>query len=236
MKNLKFLLVAGLLTMSTSAFAQFANTGSAGGSEANTDSYNRVQVSYAPTFVSVDVEGADGLTFNGFSVGYIHGFSLSKTLPIFIETGLNLNYGFYSDEEIDGDVKDDYYSKYETNYSAMSLSVPVNFAYRFTLNDKFSITPYTGLNLKFNVLGKKKVKESEIYYDDVDEWSEDYNMFDKKEVGKDQQWKRFQIGWHIGAGVNYGSWYAGLEYGLDFNELCKKTNTSSLSVSVGYTF
>ncbi len=53
---------------------------------------------------------------------------------------------------------------------------------------------------------------------------------------KNATWKHFQMGWHIGAGLNYKALYLGLSYGTDFTEICKKTKTSNFAVSVGYNF
>ena len=71
---------------------------------------------------------------------------------------------------------------------------------------------------------------------DLDRYEEKYNMFDKDDVGKDGQWKRFQLGWHIGVGATYKAFYLGLSYGTDFMELAKKLNTSTFKIGVGYNF
>ncbi len=261
MKNFKFYLVAGLMTISTSAFAQFANTGnnSGGNSTVDTENYSRIEVSYNPTMVSYDKDwGMNNQTMNGFSIGYINAFSISKTIPIFIETGLNLNYSFksidindiYKDSGEDDYGYDDYYGDYDdyygdysdyygdysdeeseendkVKYTKMSISIPVNVAYKFTLknNSDISIVPFVGLNLKANIIGK-------IKYGDEDA----VDQFDKDKVGEDSQWKRFQIGWNVGAGINYKALYAGLKYGTDFTELCKKVKTSNWAITVGYNF
>ena len=63
------------------------------------------------------------------------------------------------------------------------------------------------------------------------------NNFDKKDTGsKDSQWKRFQMGWQIGIGLNYNKLYVGVSYGKDITELCKKTKLSTTSITLGYNF
>lgn len=219
MKNLKIILFAALMAGSTSAFAQFANTG-ATGAGADTEDYDRIQVSYAPTFYNYDYEDADNQTFNGFAVGYIHGFSVSKAHPLFIETGANLNLGFHS-EDYDEDIS--------LKYTTLSVNVPVNLAYKYTFsNGRTSIAPYTGFHFKFNALANVKAE-----YEDE---SESESMFDKDIWDDDAVWKRFQFGWHIGVGLNLSKAYIGLEYGLDFNELAKKLKTSQFTLSVGLNF
>ena len=79
-------------------------------------------------------------------------------------------------------------------------------------------------------------------YSEKEFWEEtedkqEANMFDKKEAGgKDSQWKRFQMGWQIGIGLNYNQLYVGIGYGKDFTELCKKVKTSTTSITLGYNF
>ncbi len=252
MKTFKFYLVAGLMTLSTSAFAQFANTGNnnAGSTKTvDTENYSRVSVSYNPMIV-----GDDNWTFHGISLGYVHGFSISKSYPIFVETGLNLNYAFKNveDEDFNAAAEDRDMDLTQTDkYSTLAVGIPVNLAYKFTLNNSdVSISPFVGVNFKFNILGKKKTDvEGELaddwldYYKDRNGSKEfdakygDKDCFNKDDMGGDDYtWNRFQIGWHIGLGINYKALYAGLKYGSDFTELYKRTNTSNVAITLGYNF
>ncbi len=260
MKNFKFYLVAGLMTLSTSAFAQFANTGNNNGGTRviDTENYDRVEISYAPTNIS-------GESMSGFAIGYTHGFSISKTYPLFIETGVNLNYASksydqaaalysgmvnpddlanldwenidFSDLENIGMDKD---GDLSAKITKMALNIPVNVAYKFTLNNSdISVVPYLGLNLKFNIIGKMKTeyKGEKSDYIDTEALDMSIDMFSKDDMPiDDARWSRFQIGWHIGAGVNYKALYAGLRYGTDFTELCKGCDTSSWAITLGYNF
>lgn len=247
MKNLKFLVAAAMVMASTTAFAQFANSGSGNNSSSDdiVKSYNRVAVSYNSYKFAVDVKGADDNTLNGIGAEWIHGFSLSSTSPLYLETGLKFMYGFKSDEESYVD-EDDHYIITETTttkYTTMNLSVPINIAYRFTFsgNSNLAITPFTGITLKGNLSMKEKVEtESEeyiIYYDEYayDSEKTETDWFDKKDVGKDTA-KRFQFGWQIGAGLSYKALYVGLSYGLDFSEFQKKVKTSNFALTLGYNF
>lgn len=211
MKNLKVLFAAAFIAISAPAFAQFANSGNSS-SAADTEDYNRVGVTYNNWNMSP--KGGDGTGFSGFAVDYIHGFSVSSDLPLFIETGLKFTMGFHS-EDIEG---------YDDDYSAKmtygNLSVPVNVAYKFALNDEMSIVPYTGINFKLNLIGKTKVEDESVSWYD--------------EEGGDL--KRFQMGWQIGAGLNYKQFYVGLGYEIDFIKIADKVNTSNFYVGVGYNF
>ena len=238
MKNLKFLTVAVMLTASTVAFAQFSNTNvnNASSGQAryvDTNPYDRLTISYNPLTVAPDNDNLDNGSLDAIAIAYTHGVSLSQTMPLFLETGVKLNYGFKTvDGEFSDLFNDDASSENkETKITMFYASVPVNLAYKFTLtNSDVSIQPFIGLNLKYNLSGKSV---TEYEYDDDDE----KDLFDKKDMGgKDATWKHFQMGWHIGAGLNYKALYLGLSYGADFSDICKKTKTSNFAVSVGYNF
>lgn len=252
MKAVKILMMAGALAIATPAFAQFSNASagarSTGGSSMTKDTtpYDRLSISYQYDMCKYDKDDSYDQNLNGFAIDYLHGFSVSKTLPLFIETGIGFNVGFWSDSD------DKRFSNAEIKYNltTLNISIPVNVAYKFNINQDFSIHPYIGLNLKFNTLAQFKTKidcddsDTQEIADDLDD--DDFraftgrprsmSMFDKDETGKDGQWKRFQLGWHIGVGVNYKAFYVGLSYGTDFMELAKKLNTSTFKIGVGFNF
>lgn len=233
MKNLKSILTMGLLFVSTAGFAQFANNGghSRGGSvlTKNTDGYSRIYFGYNPTSVSYDGKTDDSdvedFTLNGIMFGYTKGISLSQNMPLFLETGARFTYGFKSKTLSLGDDGDE---KIETK--AMNIVVPVNLSYKFSFSENdFSLSPFVGVTLKGNILGKQK------WVDEDDSVENDF--FDKEDMGgKDYTWKRFQVGWQIGANVDYKSLSVGMHYGSDFSELAKKTNSSNWAITLGYSF
>lgn len=245
MKSLKTLLTCGMLLASTAAFAQFSNAGggkstssrSGSGLVKKTDSYSRFYVGYNPMTISPDIDGEDDVTLHGVGVGFTHGFSLSKTQPIFLEIGVRGVYNLktetdeYSNVELSGHLFKNV--EFKTSYEVASVSVPVNLTYKLSFgNGDVSISPFLGITLKGNVLGKKTVKLEA----DKQTAKKKYDLFDKKDVTKDGQWKRFQAGWQIGANLDYKKLTIGLHYGSDFGEICKKTTTSNWSVSLGYNF
>lgn len=234
MKSLKTLLTCGMLLVSTAAFAQFSNAGGSkstssrsGGLVKKTDSYSRIYVGYNPMTVSTDYEGVDDVTLHGVSFGYTRGISLSKSLPMFLEVGGKVAFNFKKDSD------DDDYESIETKQKALSVSVPVNFTYKLSFGDgNISLSPFFGLTFKGNVLAKET---EEVTYNHRTE-KETYDYFDKDDVGKDGQWKRFQAGWQIGANLDIKQFSLGFHYGSDFNEICKKTTTSNWAVTLGYNF
>ncbi len=202
------------------AQAQFAGGSSSNSSHSyGTDApeaYNDFTISYDANFYSGKGALDEGCTAHGVALQYTHGWRVSDTQPMYVDIGVRLGMTFYFD--------------ISRNLQKLSSTVPINFGYRFTCSEPISIMPYTGIHLKGNILGRYKLE----YYDyDESEW---VSMFDKDEVGKDAQWKRFQIGWQIGAKANFNKFVVGLEYGLDFNALAKKCNTSNLLVSIGINF
>ena len=115
-------------------------------------------------------------------------------------------------------------------FRILSRTRVINLSYKFSFSESdFSVSPFVGVTLKGNVLGKQK------WSDDDEEV--DYDFFDKEDMGgKDYTWKRFQVGWQIGANVDYKSLSVGMHYGSDFSKLAKKTNSSNWAITLGYSF
>lgn len=209
MKLLKVTMIAAAFLFTAPAFAQFSNTGSNrtsssnGGLINNTDPYNRVTVDYVNRSLS---GGGENLgSTNGVALDYIHGFSISGTMPLFFETGVGADYGVYSEDDF--------------SLSILSFAIPANISYKLQFTDAMSLQPYVGLNFKVNASGKMKY--------DGEDWGD---------VFSDGDWKRFQMGWHIGAGMNFNKFYVGLSYGTDFIKIVEKTNTGTFKIGVGVNF
>ena len=183
-------------------------------SAAHAEDYNTIGVSYTNT--TLTPKYGDSMGMNGFSVGYTRGFGISDSHPMFIEAGLKFSALFHSESE----------ESIDAISTLCSFTVPVSFAWKFELNDKFSIKPYAGLNLKVHVLGKTT-------FSDEDE-SLRINWFDKEDMGV--KWNRAQVGWHIGADFQYTEYSLGLSYGTDFNQITKKTNSGTFNLTLGYNF
>lgn len=172
--------------------------------------YSRIFVSYAPMSFSGDI-GKHMDTATGFALGWQGGWSVSKIIPLYVEGGLNLRYCFYSkNEETD-------------NY--LSLNLPVNIAYKFSIPgvDGLSLVPYLGLHLTGSILGTATVDD------------ETYNFFSEDDMG-DNTANRFQFGWQIGVGVNYKSLYLGVGYSAEFTQYFEDVNTGGLTLSLGLNF
>ncbi len=260
MKKLCFLLTVVFLAVTTSVCAQFANV-TAGTVEPSapkrsllkdTRNYSRFSVSYMPMKLVMDVSGADDLKMNGVSLGYTHGINIVRDLPLFLEVGVN---GVYASTTLDYEDLGLTEDLLEQKVQVAALNVPVSLGYKLSFSKQTSLTPFVGVNIRGMLLGKGKysIADQSILdqlqgagYSESDFWAEmeaDYgmkqeqNMFDKDDMGsKDATWKRLQIGWQIGVGLNYKHLYIGLAYGKDFSELYKKCKVSFTTVSLGYNF
>lgn len=255
MKAIKLSLLLAFAMLATTASAQFVNSGNnatatqqgAGSTSfdltsVKTSGWNRIFISYNPSKVKIDIDDADDIDFKGFQVGYLRGFSLTKKVPLYLEAGVAFQYRSNKDEDsYEGET-------YTTKYKMMSLNIPVNLLYRFNFNDDFSISPYFGLDFRFNLSAKYESEWSYEgdydygYYDDEESNKREIDLLDEDDVEKngwnkkDDTWGRFQAGWHIGVGLDYRFLHVGVEYGTDFSELCKKTKLSTTSITVGLNF
>ncbi len=246
---IKSLAIALALCATTPAMAQFTAGGSSS-SDSENKGYNRVAVSYNNSLYSPNIV-ADGITsigLNGVGVNFIHGFSLSETLPMFLEVGGNLNFDFGSQDLTDKLTEGEYWAQAKQLYQDINLQVPVNFLWKFNINENFSLDTYFGLNFKLHLSSTQKKDIDTNIPEEVWEEAgikteyESISLFDEDKMGKDNTWNRFQMGWHVGVGAHYKKFYLGLQYGTDFipaysySKSDYKINTSNLKVSLGYTF
>ena len=259
------LLVVAFFAMATTASAQFAQSNAGGqGKGGNifasmpTDSYSRAYFGYNPVSISWSEFASIYNEFmpikNGLSLGYLHGTNIVKSLPLFVEYGANLQWTFgRSKIEADG-----YDEKLDTRLNIFSLNVPVNVAFRFSfLNNDFSVTPYLGLNFRFNLGGT--LKEIATYYEDGEKvtGTMKYRLFSKKDPEDaeevrdgvyvagmgDSALKRFQVGFNCGVAFSYREYSFGVGYVTDFNKIVNPDVDDPVTgrmgvttISVGYNF
>lgn len=179
--------------------------------------YNRITLMYQYRDL-----GEDGT--NGFEIGYIHGFALSRNTPLFFQTGLKMDMGFESESASESGLK------ISGSLTTMSFNVPLDIAYKlvFGENSNVAFIPFAGFNLKLNALANLSAKAS---YNGQHE-SESISLFDD-EIGM----KRFQAGWHIGFGFQINKFYAGADFGTDFIKIADYGNhTPTFHLGIGYTF
>lgn len=177
----------------------------------NTDGYNRIYVSYLPTKLKADGES---LKMKGsFEVGYLRGIGLTSNLPLYLEVGGAIQYRSYKDDYEGESVKD----------NILSVNIPVALTYRINVNDDFAVSPNFGFDFRVNVLGKEKYES---------EYGGDYDV----DLFSDAEWGRFQVGWHIGVGLDYRALHFGVQYGTDFNDIIDGLKVATTSVTLGLNF
>ena len=248
MKRFQLLLTACLLLMATTASAQFSNTGGSGSKSKSgsvlsmdTESYNRIYVGYSPFNAKYKGDNnAKDLKMNGFTAGYLHGFSLSEKLPLFLEVGGNIQYfmGKQDGEIVHNDL---YVEKTKSKYSLLSLNIPVNLAYKLSFAaNTLGVTPFVGLNFRANLMGKQKIEAT------YSSQSMDCSLFDDstETAMGDAAWKRFQVGFNAGVNLNYKAFSLGVYYTADFMPISKakvenkeeKLNVGITTISLGFSF
>lgn len=183
-------------------------------------------------------------SFNGLTLGYNYAVNLIKNVPVYVELGGAVQYSFFSEErtaEIYNNQKigDD-------KYSLLSLKIPVSISYKHQIpNSAIAISPYAGLVLRGNIVGKCKKKYNDDYKAFADYLAggyftlEDYNLdlFSEDDMGKDDVWSRIQIGWQAGVNVYVTSFlYLGASYGTDFSHIATNLKVNTGSITIGYKF
>lgn len=265
MKTIKFTAVAVLMAMATSASAQFANgTKMGGGIASDVEGHSSYYVQYnsfgvgdfSETLEDMDAE-SEKLT--GFTVGFNKAVPVTSSMPLFLEIGAGLTYAWAKiyDEEESGDCnycEDEFSLRMKVSSQHLMVNIPVNVMYKFQVpNSSIILEPYAGLNVKGHILGQMKTKwscdaccddiedEFEEYLDEIDEDELKTDYFDKDDMGgKKYVAKRLNIGWQIGANVDFGKYFVGISYGSDFGKFMEKGSDdwtfSATNITVGYRF
>ena len=209
MKNFKLFLAACLLVLATAANAQFSDSSAASVSE-NNDAWDGIRVSYN-LFAVEDDSNIDYDKIGAFEIGYVKAFSISSTMPLFLETGASLLWA-------KGDVFDDQGLK--LSMDMMSINIPVNLAYKFDIKEGMSFVPYAGLFLRYNLSGETELSQ---YGNKVTS-----DMFDEGDGD------RIQYGLQFGARLDFNKFNVGVSYGFDINEIMDDTKTNKIAFTVGF--
>lgn len=210
MKNFRTLLTLCFLTLATVVNAQVAKT-------VDTEGWKGVRFSY--NSYTLDERGIEYDAISGFELGFVKAFSISQIHPLFLETGASFVY-------TNGDIFSE--GGLDLSLNMVSLNVPFNVGYKVALGNKISLFPYAGLSLKGHLSGELEMS----YYGK----SEVADIFDEDEMGDDGVFKRFQIGWQVGAAFNIDRFNVGLSYGTDFMEISKNVSTKTFKISAGIYF
>lgn len=183
--------------------------------------------------------GASSTNFNGFGLGYNIDFRVSKSLPLYVGTGLNARFLFY-EKNLHHEIFDKAINR-EADVTFINLNVPVNLSYRVPVAPGFYMIPEVGLDFRVQLYGNANIHtEINDVIPGVDmsiypQGTEGINLFSAEEMESDRM-HRFQMGWHAGLNFEYNRFTFGATYGTDFVKLHKGLGAGHLLVSVGYTF
>jgi hypothetical protein len=179
----------------------------------------------------------------GFNAGVTAEFDISDVFAF--QTGLILNQkGFklensYTEQGVSVDTK--------TKMSVMVLDIPLNAKYKMDLGGNtlyFAAGPYIGIGLS----GKAKVEASAAGFsqeteDDIKFGSEEGSYNDQTgEYTEGDDMKRLDFGINVGAGLEFGAFGVGVQYGLGLANLVPGGDSDNsmknrlLSIGLSYKF
>lgn len=166
-----------------------------------------------PAFSTVNsddatLDGGDSQT--GLDIGFVIGYPLSNSAPLYLESGLSY---------IEKGGKKTVSGKkmtYDLNY----LELPILVKYIYDIDGNFSVQPFFGGYLSCGVGGKIKNFGSR----------EAFNSFSS------DAFRRFDGGLRIGCGVGYDMFYADLSYDIGLANICHDTFDTSHNGCLALTF
>lgn len=231
MKQFALSLVIATALAGTSAMAQSYNSSDAPAV------LNRASVFY--DLNTLYPKDGDNVYFNGYGVGYNIDVRVSKTLPLYIGTGIDVRFVFHNENINENLAYDPVWMKAQC--TLINFNLPVNVSYRMPVADKFYLTPFIGLDFRLQAYGNASLSIAipEGSPQEVVDWAEsvndDVNLFSSDDMGS-AHLRRFQMGWHAGLNFEYNRLTLGLSYGTDFVKLHKNLGGSNFLVSLGYRF
>ena len=208
------------------------------------ENYNRISLGLSALKLK-DSEKEEVLVYDGESIGlkgldinYMHGFSMTSRFPLYLEVGGRLTINHCKKSENEYEDENNYYDM-EAKTNVMALSIPVNATYKHTFSNGMYIAPFVGLHLRFNMLGKLKLKEKAVFHGYVEFDDDDsYNLFKDGEVDE-EDCKRVQFGGQFGVNLGYKAWNLGFAYYLDtpfYKDSDFKLKSREVALTVGYNF
>ena len=245
MKKIYFFVVTvALVVFNVTASAQFMNSsaGSRATSTADVESvFSTFDLTYSPVSFGSYYDGEeagdeDGITgdMNAFSLNWAQARALTSNIPVYLQYGAGLQYAWKTDGDSDDDVE------YKSTVSFLTVKVPVNLLYCYTLpNTSVSLMPYVGLGLHGHILGQMKYS----YTYDGETESGSYSFFNEDDMD-DSVLTRFTLNWQVGAKVGFGKYILGVGYEGPITHLLKDkydgetftVNTHQVNISLGIRF
>lgn len=182
---------------------------------------------------------AASFTLNGFAVGYNIDFKVSKSLPLYLGTGLDFRFAFRVKTFHESPTYNPIDAKTTTHF--INLNLPVNLSYRVDATPSTAIIPQFGFDFRVQLSARSKVEVSapagspEMTKAALGYSSGNYNLLSGRQMGTEVM-RRCQVGWHAGLKLQHGAFMIGVSYGTDFARLRNELGASNLMVNLGYVF
>lgn len=221
----KFFIVIACAVLSLSASAQRASSSSS--SFFSTEKVDggvkfgiRAGVNFANATFKEDDFSYSPDSRTAFHVGVIADIPLMQSL--YVQTGL-----FFQEKGWKIEESGDEYA-YKETYKPMYLQIPILASYRYNFSDALQLQVNAGPYFAYGIGGKVK-------------WEEDEESGEGDFFGDDSDFKRFDCGLQIGAGLTFAKhYYLGVAYEFGFSNIVDdsdmKVKNKNLMISVGYNF
>ena len=211
----KVFAVIAALVLAVPSFAQY----SSGGFDLDKENlYYGVRIGMTGATLSGDaVEVKDLGSKVGLTLAGIIGLHISKTAPVFLESGL-----YYTER---GAKKD----KFSVSYN--NLEIPVLVKYGIKATDEIALLPFVGPVFSYAISGKYKYSDGGT--------SVEVGAFDEKKWPNGNALKRANMGFKLGCGAEYNNLYleAGYQFGItDISKGDDGIHSNALFVNFGVNF
>ncbi len=243
MKRIKLLLTVAVLTIASSATAQFTNSNVS--SNTSSKSSSSSEEGWKSTSFSYDFGSAkyqkssefdEDLDFKGFNIGFNRAISISSNHPMFFDFGLGFSFMKAKDEFLEDWGDNDNYGYWRSveEWTTYTLNIPLSLKYVLPITDKISLIPIAGLNFNIGMAGKNKYSYNSSYSDNGYSDSKIYDD-DDDEMGE-YAFNRFQFGFIVGAEFHIDQVIIGVKYTPYVTEMTENYKYRTTSISVGYKF
>ena len=193
--------------------------------------YSRISLGFEAQHMSFEMN-EEGRSSQGLALAYTRGYVFSPNVPVGLEASAKVAWTHKKDEVRYATTKTDF----------LSLSLPVDFMYRFILSDSgIGLAPFTGPNFRFNVIGRRQLS--------TDTERKSYTSVNYLSRDADCPASIFQFGWRVGLNLYLHNFFLGYAFTYDLNHYVDETRgdygvmgnageakTSCHTVAFGYTF
>ncbi len=214
MKTIKLFITLVAMIATTTTFAQIVVKENIHGEQSQISTNSSSHPSfYGAVVASFDLPGFSEADerIKGVTAGALFNHSISKTSPIYYSWSLLVSYCFDGESDYD----------YKYRYSSFGIQ-PLGFSYRLSISDNVYFTPSAGIGFRIGYIGSSGVGES----------------FQRDDLFDDLGYKRFTMGYNVGANLEFNKVLFGVNYGGDFTEIVDESDSkyNNISNRVGFKF